>query len=84
MITEAILSLFLGLGDMFLNMLPSLNFTIPGGVLSVTTIMFNGIGYVLPVADLLPILFFSILFDNFHVVWSIILRIKSFIPTMGA
>lgn len=86
MITEAILNLLLvpiwGMLRLYSPMaipliLPALYFEGLNNLLSC-------IGFVLPVAALSPILVTSLVFRFGHVAWAMIIRIKSFIPTMGA
>jgi len=45
---------------------------------------FANIAYVLPLDRLFPILVLSFFLHNAQIAYSMILRIKSFIPTMGA
>lgn len=60
------------------------------GTLEIPEDVFNGlfgfisnVAYIFPVQHLLTILIFSAVLDHFTTIWALILRIKSFIPTMG-
>lgn len=64
--------------------LPDIEFNIPDNVLSGFGYVAQYINYFVPVAELMPILAISVSLSVFHIVWAIILRIKSFIPTMGS
>lgn len=77
---ELILNGVLGL----LDLLPTLNFSIPTGILNVVGNALYGINYFVPIKDVLPILIISFAITGFRIVWASIIRIKSFIPMMGA
>lgn len=81
---EFISSAFCGLIIQAVEQLPDIDFAIPDDVFSGLQYIFNGIAYFLPIKSLLPIIFIDVSISVFHIVWSIILRIKSFIPTMGS
>lgn len=85
MITEAVISFI-----MFpvLLLMDGLDFILP--VVTVPTKFFMGAGilldyisWILPIAELLPLFFIRIALECFNLVWKLVLRIKSFIPTMG-
>lgn len=67
-----------------IDKLPSIDFQIPDGVLDGLTYITNYISYFIPIKALMPILIIDVGLCVFQIVWAIILRIKSFIPTMGA
>jgi hypothetical protein len=46
--------------------------------------VFGMVSYLFPVAALLPIIIMSIALDTFRIIMAIVVRIKSFIPSMGA
>jgi hypothetical protein len=81
---EFITSAFCGLIIKAINQLPDIDFTIPENVFDGLKYIFDGIAYFIPIKALLPILFIDISISVFQIVWALILRIKSFIPTMGA
>lgn len=45
--------------------------------------IFTGIGCIIPVGVLFPLLFANLALHGFRLVWAIILRLKSFIPFIG-
>lgn len=45
--------------------------------------IFTGIGCIIPVGVLFPLLFANLSLHAFRLVWAIILRLKSFIPLIG-
>lgn len=67
-----------------ISSLPSIDFNIPDNVLEGLSYISQYVNYFIPVSALMPILVINVSLSVFHIVWSIILRIKSFIPTMGA
>lgn len=88
MILESLCNIFFGILEMFLRLLPTLEFSVNLSSLEELLITFSnifiGIGYLLPVKALLPVITLSLLMDSSHIIWAIIIRIKSFIPTMGS
>jgi len=83
MITAFLVNMFIYMNVAFLSVLPNMNFTIPQGVTDTICGVVQSACYFLPVTLLLPILLFSFGLSTFKVVWAIVLRVKSFIPTMG-
>lgn len=83
MITETLINLFLRLFQGLISVLPSLNFSIPSNICNTIADFFVGITYFFPIKQLLPILVFSLSITAFRILFTLILRIKSFIPTMG-
>ena len=83
MLIEWLIAPFFSLFGWFVELLPTIDITIPDGVFSVLPNLLNGIGYFIPVRGLLPILLFSISIHSFRFVYKVILRIKSFIPTIS-
>lgn len=84
MITEAIINIFLAIPNLLIALLPTTNLSFPDSLTSICDTLFFGLGYILPIGGLMPIFVCSFILSNFRIVWAIILRIKSFIPTMGA
>lgn len=85
MITEAILSVLLYPISLLFS---GLDFVLP--VISIPEGVFNGLGtligfaaFFLPLSAILPIFIIKFALTNFDLIWKLILRIKSFIPTMG-
>lgn len=85
MITDAIINALLFLPTLLLQGLDNLNFSfeLPSGIYTTLYNISKGVGYVLPLPFLISISVIKIGIHSFRLVWSIILRIKSFIPTMG-
>lgn len=84
MITEAIFKIFLVIPNLLINLLPAITWTIPAGIFDVLGSIMHGLAYFLPLPGLVPILVFSTSFYAVKIVWALLLRIKSFIPTMGS
>jgi hypothetical protein len=83
MITEAIINVFLSIPRLLVSVLPTVDTQIPDGVFSGMTALLYGIAWALPLTALMPILIITFGLDIFRVIMAIIVRIKSFIPTMG-
>lgn len=73
-----------GLIDGFLSALPEIKFEMPENIMDNLIGIFEIVCFLLPVKALLPILITSVTIDLAQIVIAIIIRIKSFIPTMGA
>lgn len=84
MIVDAILDLILSIPLALLDTLPDINLEISDNVFSGMETFFANVAYALPVVQLLPILIISNALMLFRVAWAIVIRVKSFIPTMGA
>lgn len=84
MIIDIILSSICALPLLLLDKIPSIQITIPDGVFDWLLSMSRALGYLLPIKALMPILVISFGISAFKISWAIILRVKSFIPTMGA
>lgn len=83
MITEGILNILFSLVDVFLSLLPSINFTFPSSIINGGAFLFNMTGYFFPVAGVMPLITFGLMINLFKLTMSIIVRVKSFFPTMG-
>ncbi len=84
MITNAIISVFLAPTLLLLDLLPSVNVTIPDNAFDTMASAFDCIGFVLPVSTICAVIAFKFALKNAHIVMALVVRIKSFIPTMGA
>ena len=84
MITDALISVLSAVPLALLSLLPNVNIAIPDGVFNWLLNVCSAIGYFLPVKALLPILGIMFSVTGFKIAWSIVLRVKSFIPTMGS
>jgi len=84
MLIETNIRMMLFLPELLLSMLPQIELELPDNVLAGLGDVFGAVGYFFPVAALLPILIISIAMDLFQIIMAIVVRIKSFVPTMGA
>lgn len=84
MITEALINVFLFLPKLLLQALPDIDISIPKGVFDTLQNFLLNLEYIFPIVELLPILVISISLSLFKIAWALVIRIKSFIPTMGA
>lgn len=86
MITDLVLNVFFAIPYLLLSSMSGLDFNValPDSFFSTLDNISSGVGYVLPVAGLLPIFLVTIGVYTFRIVWSIVIRVKSFIPTMGS
>lgn len=84
MLIELILGAFIALANGIISLFPTINIDIPSNVLQAGTAIFKGVGYFIPIAGLVPILLINIAIDGFKLIMAIVVRIKSFIPTMGS
>lgn len=84
MITESILNILCFIPNILLNNMNGISLSIPNDIFSGLDSIFNCLGFIFPIKGLLIILGISISIKAFQIIWAIILRVKSFIPTMGA
>ena len=84
MITDAIISGFLAFPLTLLGLLPDVSFEIPAGVFNWLFDIASAVGYLLPISTVVEIFGIFLAIKAFQIVWALLLRIKSFIPTMGA
>lgn len=83
MITEAILNILAFVPNLLLDGMQGLSITLPDNIFNGLNSIFGCLGFIFPISGLLVILGISFAIKNFQIIWAIILRIKSFIPTMG-
>ncbi len=69
--------------NLFINNIDTFELTIPDVVYSAMDMLFSALGYLFPVKQLLPILVVSGSISFVRLIVAVIVRIKSFIPTMG-
>ena len=84
MITEGILNILAFMPNLLLDNLGFVSLSIPSNIFDGLNSIFNCLGFLFPISGLLVILGISFTIKNFQIIWSIVLRIKSFIPTMGS
>ncbi len=63
--------------------IPTLSISIPAGIANTLISICKLSAYLLPVKLLMPLILFSFTFHTFRFVWSVFLRVKSFIPMGG-
>ena len=63
---------------------PALTITIPTDVASTLISICQVASYLLPIKLLMPLVLFSFTFNTFRFLWSVFVRVKSFIPTGGS
>lgn len=83
MITEAIFDILLAPVMLLVNAMPSFTFAIPDVAFGPLVSVVNTLGYIVPIKALLPILVASSILTTGQIAWAFLLRVKSFIPTMG-
>ena len=86
MITEMVITMFFGLFAFFINLLPVVDITLPENpeIKSAFNTVFQSSSYFLPIVGLYPLFLANFGLNMFNLAWKIFLRIKSFIPSMGA
>lgn len=86
MITDLIINVFLFLPTALLQGLSALDFSFsfPDNIYYTLYNLSKGVAFVLPLKFLISISAVRIAIHSFRFIWSLVLRIKSFIPTMGA
>ena len=85
MITKGIIVMLLAIPNLILDIMPkiALNFLPDSWVEGIGNI-FSVLFYFFPVFQLLPILIISFILDVAKIAFAVLMRIKSFIPGMGA
>ena len=86
MIVDMIFNVVFGLPYTLLVGLDVLDISIsvPVDYMNILNDLVVGVGYVLPVKELLPLASAMMLLCLFKILWALIIRVKSFVPTMGA
>lgn len=83
MITETLINTLLQPIIVLLANMETLSINIPRGVENGIVSLTSGLAYIFPMKSIIPIIGIRLGIQMFHISWSLILRIKSFIPTMG-
>ena len=83
MITDTLLKLLTMPVIILIESVSVIGFTIPVGVFNGLLLLSENLGYIFPISSLLPIFVLKILLRNARIVWAMVIRVKSFIPTMG-
>jgi len=84
MLTDQLITLFFIIPSALIAMLPTVNATIPDGAFTTVNDTFAMVAYILPLSDMLIPFGIVVALRTLQITISIIIRIKSFIPTMGA
>ncbi|MDE6789313.1 MAG: hypothetical protein K2J47_08350 [Ruminococcus sp.] len=84
MITDKILDVLFYFPLLLVKALPEIDFAVPDNIFNGINTFLSNVGYVIPIRALMPILVSSLALSAFKISWALIIRIKSFIPTMGA
>lgn len=86
LVTSAILSFFNFISESILSLLslPFVgNLAFPDDTFEALKKILSNIAYIVPINHFMIMLGFSFVLANFKTIWALILRIKSFIPSMG-
>ena len=84
MIFDTLIEFLISPVTWLINLLPDLDFPAFNATLLADVFdLFRCLGYVIPWAGLLPIFTCSLTYLFFRLTWAVILRVKSFIPTLG-
>lgn len=67
-----------------INSLPGLSLSLPADLLDDAAEFLNGVAFFLPMSSLVALFEIKITVINFRLAWSILLRIKSFIPEISS
>lgn len=67
-----------------INALPGLSLSLPADLLDDAAEFLNGVAFFLPMSSLVALFEIKITVINFRLAWSILLRIKSFIPEISS
>lgn len=84
MITDLILFIFISPAMLLINMLPTISISLPSDLVFSISNIFAGLGYFLPVGLILTLLGIQVVLMSSRMIVALVVRIKSFIPTMGA
>ena len=84
MITEWIFEVFTFIPRFIISSLPAVDIRIPDGVFEGIYGLLGGVAYIMPIAGLMPILYISLGMDAVKIAMAGLVRVKSFIPTMGS
>lgn len=84
MIVDAFINLLLAPIKLLLSALPTIGVSMPAGVFDVLTDTMAFIGYMLPVDTIITCFGIRLGMASFRQIIALIVRIKSFIPTMGS
>lgn len=84
MITKAILYVICSPILLLLDLLPSVSVTLPNDIFASMDSLFSSLGFILPMTSLCIIIASKITLKLAKITMALIVRIKSFVPTMGS
>jgi len=84
MITDAILTFLYDCISGLIDMMPTIDFTLPEGSFELLNSTFACLGYLLPMHVITPILGYIVARETFRMTYAVWLVIKSYIPTISA
>jgi len=84
MITDFLLNLVVSVPMMLLDAMGDFSIAIPAGVFDGLFIVLANVAFFVPIGGLMPILQISFSIKGTQILWALLIRVKSFIPTMGA
>lgn len=83
MITDTIIRALMYYPLMLINAIPALDVSMSNEYIDIFKSYMSYVAYFIPVAGLIPIILLNFAIANFRIIWALILRVKSLIPTMG-
>ena len=83
MITELIIYPFIMLAKLLLSLVPSMDIDVSDSFLNGLDKITQSVGYILPIPALVNAFNIYLSFLALRLAFSIVMRVKSFIPTMG-
>lgn len=83
MLLKAIFSVIMAIPNLIISLFPDISIVLPDGIMVYMSYLCKFIGYFIPVQGLLSLFMLNFAIQSAHIVWTLVLRIKSFIPTMG-
>ena len=83
MIFKALFSLILVIPKLVISLFPSISIEIPENIMGYMSYICQFIGYFIPIKGLFVLFMINFTIDSAHIIWIIILKIKSFIPFLG-
>lgn len=84
MIFQPFINLITELLSDFSSLLGTVNVNFNNGIFAGLNIIFKYVAYLIPISALIPIFVVDFALTSFKTFMALIVRIKSFIPTMGA
>ena len=83
MITELLFNILFAPLMLMVGVMPEIKGTVDRSFIVLFARMISSVAYFIPLNSVMKYLIASIMLDITHIVWKIVLRVKSFVPTMG-